>query len=92
MKLYDFALAPNPRRVRMFLAEKGVEVPSVQVNTREREQFSGLDHPRLGVVEGFRVQVQGSGISVQCSVNESLFVPGGASFLVCTNGPKGHAP
>ena len=40
MKLYDFALAPNPRRVRMFLAEKGMEIPSVQVNTREREQFS----------------------------------------------------
>jgi glutathione S-transferase len=40
MKLYDFALAPNPRRVRMFLAEKGIEVPSVQINTREAEQFS----------------------------------------------------
>ena len=40
MKLYDFSLAPNPRRVRMFLAEKGVEVPMVQVNTREREQFT----------------------------------------------------
>ncbi|MGI9507426.1 MAG: glutathione S-transferase, partial [Geminicoccaceae bacterium] len=40
MKLYDFALAPNPRRVRMFLAEKGMDIPSVQVNTREREQFS----------------------------------------------------
>jgi len=40
MKLYDFSLAPNPRRVRMFLAEKGIEVPLVQVNTREREQFS----------------------------------------------------
>lgn len=40
MKLYDFALAPNPRRVRMFLAEKGLEIPSVQINTREREQFS----------------------------------------------------
>ncbi|NIM26995.1 MAG: glutathione S-transferase [Gammaproteobacteria bacterium] len=39
MKLYDFALAPNPRRVRMFLAEKSVEIPVVQVNTREREQF-----------------------------------------------------
>jgi glutathione S-transferase len=39
MKLYDFALAPNPRRVRMFLAEKSIEVPLVQVNTREREQF-----------------------------------------------------
>lgn len=40
MKLFDFTLAPNPRRVRMFLAEKGVEIPSVQINTREREQFS----------------------------------------------------
>lgn len=39
MKLYDFALAPNPRRVRMFLAEKSIEIPMVQVNTREREQF-----------------------------------------------------
>lgn len=40
MLLYDFALAPNPRRVRMFLAEKGIEVPMVQVNTRERQQFT----------------------------------------------------
>ena len=40
MKFYDFTLAPNPRRVRMFLAEKGIEVPSVQINTREGEQFS----------------------------------------------------
>ena len=40
MKLYDFALAPNPRRVRMFLAEKGIEVPMVQINTREKEQFA----------------------------------------------------
>ena len=40
MKLYEFSLAPNPKRVRMFLAEKDIEVPSVQINTREREQFS----------------------------------------------------
>ena len=39
MKLYDFSIAPNPRRVRIFLAEKGIEVPTVQVNLREREQF-----------------------------------------------------
>jgi glutathione S-transferase len=39
MRLFDFALAPNPRRVRMFLTEKSVEIPLVQVNTREREQF-----------------------------------------------------
>ncbi len=37
MKLYDFALSPSPRRVRMFLAEKGVTVETVQVQLREGE-------------------------------------------------------
>jgi glutathione S-transferase len=32
MKLYDCKMAPNPRRVRIFLAEKGVEIPKVEVN------------------------------------------------------------
>jgi glutathione S-transferase len=32
MKLYDFTRAPNPRRVRIFLAEKGVSVPTEQVD------------------------------------------------------------
>jgi len=32
MKLYDSTLAPNPRRVRIFLAEKGVEVEKVEVD------------------------------------------------------------
>ncbi|MCV0396635.1 MAG: glutathione S-transferase [Rhizobiaceae bacterium] len=32
MKLYDGGKAPNPRRVRVFLAEKGVEVPLVPVD------------------------------------------------------------
>jgi len=40
MKLYEFELAPNPRRVRMFLAEKGANIPTVQVNVRQGEQFS----------------------------------------------------
>ena len=40
MKLYDFKMAPNPQRVNMFLAEKGVEIPTVEINTRERAQFS----------------------------------------------------
>lgn len=38
--MYDFALAPNPRRVRMFLAEKSVEIPLVEINTREKAQFA----------------------------------------------------
>jgi glutathione S-transferase len=40
MKLYDFALAPNPRRTRMFAAEKGVDLEVVQVNIRAGEQFA----------------------------------------------------
>lgn len=32
MKLYDGGKAPNPRRVRIFLAEKGIEVPLVPVD------------------------------------------------------------
>lgn len=39
MKLYDFTIAPNPRRVRIFLAEKGIEIPTVQVDLTKGEQF-----------------------------------------------------
>jgi len=38
MKLYDFPLAPNPRRTRIYLAEKGLSVPLVMVNLREGAQ------------------------------------------------------
>ena len=40
MKLYDYQLAPNPRRVRIFLAEKGITLPTVQVDLRAGEQFT----------------------------------------------------
>lgn len=39
MKLYDFNLAPSSHRVRVFLAEKGIELPVEQLNVREDEQF-----------------------------------------------------
>lgn len=32
MKLYDAATAPNPRRTRIFIAEKGLDVPCEQVD------------------------------------------------------------
>jgi glutathione S-transferase len=32
MKLYDSRLAPNPRRARIFLAEKGISLPTEQVD------------------------------------------------------------
>lgn len=40
MKLYDYEGAPNPRRVRMFAAEKGMALESVQVDIRAGEQRS----------------------------------------------------
>jgi glutathione S-transferase len=32
MKLYDFALAPNPRKVRVYLKEKGLDLPLAPVD------------------------------------------------------------
>jgi glutathione S-transferase len=40
MRFYDCATAPSPRRVRIFLAEKGLALPTVQVDLRNGEQFS----------------------------------------------------
>ena len=37
MKLYDSAMAPNPRRVRIFLAEKGITVPVAPVDIGKAE-------------------------------------------------------
>jgi glutathione S-transferase len=40
VRLYDFPAAPSPRRVRIFLAEKGIEIESVLVDLTKGEQFS----------------------------------------------------
>lgn len=38
MKLYDFFFAPNPRKLRVYLAEKGLEIPKVHVDLTKGEQ------------------------------------------------------
>jgi len=40
MKLYDGGRAPNPRRVRIFLAEKGIKIPTEQVDLSKLQQRS----------------------------------------------------
>ncbi|MGL3107009.1 glutathione S-transferase family protein [Bradyrhizobium sp. BR 1432] len=40
MKLYDFGPAASSQRVRVFLAEKGLELPTEQLNVREGAQFT----------------------------------------------------
>jgi glutathione S-transferase len=39
MKLYDFPKAPNPRRLRIFLAEKGIEIPTELIDLNTGEQM-----------------------------------------------------
>jgi glutathione S-transferase len=52
VKLYDSAIAPNPRRVRVFLAEKGIEVPTVSIDivkAENRQPAFLLKNPLGGV-------------------------------------------
>jgi glutathione S-transferase len=39
MKLYTSRLAPNPRRVTIFLAEKGIEIPTVEIDLVKKENL-----------------------------------------------------
>jgi glutathione S-transferase len=60
MKLYDYAIAPNPRRVTIFIAEKGIEIETVQIDLRAGEhktpEFTALnpmqDVPALELDDG----------------------------------------
>jgi len=40
VRLHDCQTAPSPRRVRIFLAEKGIVLPMVQVDLRHGEQLT----------------------------------------------------
>ncbi len=40
MKFYDCQTAPSPRRVRIFIAEKGLDIPTVQVDLRNGEHLT----------------------------------------------------
>ena len=50
MKLYNSKVAPNPRRVRIFLSEKGVSIPPVEVDLATLEhktaEFSAINLAR----------------------------------------------
>ncbi len=39
MKLYTFPGAPNPRRVAIFMSEKGIDIPTVNVDLMKQEQL-----------------------------------------------------
>ena len=63
MRLYNSNLAPSPRRVRIFLAEKGVSIPCVEVDLAKLDhkspEFSALNPfetiPILELDDGTRI-------------------------------------
>ena len=40
MKFYDYYRAPSPRRVRMFIREKGISIPVVEVDLKHQAQLN----------------------------------------------------
>jgi glutathione S-transferase len=67
MKLYDSKLALNPRRVRIFLAEKGISVP-----------IADIDLARLGaafsVLNPFQIGPRSSSTTAKSFPNRRQFV------------------
>lgn len=72
MKLYDTRLAPNPRRVRVFLAEKGIVVPSEQVDLGKLEQ-KGEDYSRINPFQRTPTLVLDDGTVISESVAICLY-------------------
>lgn len=77
MKLYDCTTAPSPKRVRMFLREKNVDIPLVQVSLRDGEQLGAAFRkinpdctvPVLELDDGTRI----SEIFAVCQYLESVY-------------------
>ncbi len=55
MKLYTFPSAPNPRRVHLFLAEKGLEIPCEKVDILQGESRSASFRERVNPQGGIPV-------------------------------------
>ena len=63
MKLYNSNLAPSPRRVRVFLAEKGVSIPRVEVDLGKLEH-KGPEFARLNPFRTIPVLELGDGTKI----------------------------
>jgi glutathione S-transferase len=62
MKLYDWSPAPNPRRVRIFLLEKGIEIPiddvggeNIQLSAAYKQRYPEAMVPMLELDDGAQI-------------------------------------
>jgi len=77
MKFYDCSTAPSPRRVRIFAAEKGIELEKVEIDLGNGEQFSesfreinpDCTVPVLELDDGTRINE----VSAICQYLEKMF-------------------
>ena len=67
MKLYDGGRAPNPRRVRIFLAEKGMSIPLEQIDINKREHKSA-DFTALNPMQRIPTLVLDDGTAISESI------------------------
>ena len=67
MTLYDGGRAPNPRRVQIFLAEKGVEIDRVQIDINKLEHKSE-EFSRINPVQRVPVLVLEDGTAISETV------------------------
>ena len=68
MKLYTYAGAPNPRRVHIYLAEKGIEVPFEHVDIMKRENRTPEFMKRVNALGGIPVLELDDGTHIAESV------------------------
>jgi glutathione S-transferase len=69
MKLYTYTGAPNPRRVHIFLAEKGIEIPFEQVDIMKRENRTPEFIEKVNVMGGLPVLELDDGSHIAESVS-----------------------
>ncbi|HMN73729.1 MAG TPA: glutathione S-transferase family protein [Rhodoblastus sp.] len=67
MILYDTKVAPNPRRVRIFLAEKGIDVPMVQVDLGKMEHKQA-DYSKINPLQRTPALVLDDGTTITESI------------------------
>lgn len=77
MKLYDGGRAPNPRRVQIFMAEKGIDIPREQVDINKLEQRS-QEFTRINPMQRLPVLVLEDGTAISetvaiCRYLEEMF-------------------
>ena len=73
MKIYDFVGAPNPKKLRVYLAEKGITIPAVSVNivTGENRAPEFLKRNPLGGLPVMELD-DGSHLTESLSIMEYL--------------------